>query len=514
MSRPRRSSRTGASTHRNHYKASTHGDEDDKELMIDSVLVPNNKGLHQRRKDSFAPLKGDDLISDEFQRGSGKFPSPFSIFEVPQYISKKKDSIWRVFCIAFGVALYLSLVKAAARNKSRANKEVEKLLLSLRTPLKAPVHNIREHTSTTVKHERGSLRGTFRTILDGGNNDDMVLSANGSAEASKLSRFENMHDDYVTSDESSKSLLYGQGQHREEILVEQTIKDSGKTDSFVAPTNNEDGANALTIPISQEMIIANATNNEAVTESASAKVDENVLKDHGDGASLNQGKDTQLESELSQPNVTRHVNNSTNNENDIAETLKSESDGMNQNATKNVVLYQKNISVAADPNPSLSLESNQNETIQNQSDGQHVSSPLSSEIVNGSANIETRNITTPSAAASGNVTVNNRDSPLSSEIINGSANVEILNITTPSAAASGNLIVKKRENQTAAVAQIVDSKMISAVASKPNDSTVATSDINLGLQPEKAQNTVTAAEVEDDREAIFLQNTDVKRKLH
>jgi len=201
MSRQRRTT----SSRQNRYTTSTHGDEDDKELLIDSVLVQRNgASLYKRRKD-YAPLRGDDLISDEFHGNTMSIISPFTIFEVPPCISKKREWLWRLSCVMFGVTLYMSFVSLARgsyNHRKSDDMQLEELLSNLGSPKKTA--NKPKHLASKI---RGFKRSSANTVVDVkfDNNDDMVYSeVQKSEQRAKSLRgsnaFEIIHDDYVDMD--------------------------------------------------------------------------------------------------------------------------------------------------------------------------------------------------------------------------------------------------------------------------------------------------------------------------
>ncbi len=209
ISRQRRSSTNRRSSYnRKPYSSgystcSTHSDADDREIMIESVLIHRNNGLYQRRKD-YAPLQGDDLINDEFHQKSD-LPSPHSIFEVPTAVSGKNEWILRFICVLLGATLYLSCTKLIELSPTNAvvsgeDDDVQNMINKLR--------RIPDHRNSKVRRKinkfahtkpsdflRGSKDNPVHVNIH--NNDDMVYTENGHLREEPVLWGSTAADDYV-----------------------------------------------------------------------------------------------------------------------------------------------------------------------------------------------------------------------------------------------------------------------------------------------------------------------------
>jgi len=206
MTRHRSTKRTTSSRY-HRYATSTHADDDDKELMIESVLGQNNdNGLFQRRKD-YAPIRGRDLMNEEFRDIPGfAGPSPSSIFKVPSWLFKKKEWFVQCICMVCGLMMYLTFVRITSginHAKKVESMHIKKMLDDFVELPPAPndTQSKLKRIPFRANQTQTSLRGYGGSILDIdlNNNDDMAVTSHGKRDkkASPGLAFEDMHDDYV-----------------------------------------------------------------------------------------------------------------------------------------------------------------------------------------------------------------------------------------------------------------------------------------------------------------------------
>lgn len=273
-----RSTRRTTSNRYHRYVTSTHSDDDDKELMIESVLGHNSNGLYQRRRD-YAPLRGDDLVNDEFRDvpSSAGGPSPYSIFKVPSWLSKNKDWKLQLICMMCGVVIYMSFVtmssganhvkkaESALFKKDLDNFEVEPPLIETRSKLKKRILPMKQGLL------RGGHSGSVLSI-DFQSNDDMVIPS--SLEKSRpASVFENMHDDNVEKSTSNVIVKPDVAKEKQAGVNPMEIMQSANTAAATSVTlqvrtnatiatgdvETGDGNNSDHLPLASPMV-ANAVN--------------------------------------------------------------------------------------------------------------------------------------------------------------------------------------------------------------------------------------------------------------
>lgn len=246
-------------------QTSTHGDDDDNETMIDSVLLQPQNGLHQRRRD-YAPLKGDDLINNEFHQTPAPFPAPVSIFQLPHL----NNWIWRLCYLLIGAMLYLSFSTSGSNHRSMfdSSEEADKLLTSLgRRPRKKYERN----NKFAFKLSPPSLRGSDdkKVLTRFNNNDDMVVNPKDASPFVPNSGPANVHDDYIDLDNKLINAIENEivKQKEKDIINPKVSNISASTNTAIAlkPEDTGDVKPVLAIEKETDLESANAiTNNEKV----------------------------------------------------------------------------------------------------------------------------------------------------------------------------------------------------------------------------------------------------------
>ena len=235
----RPNSHYSSSLQQNHLydKLSTHVDNDDREILIESALgkdyhYNDPRDLKSRRKSrgyggnkrSYSPLKGRDIFTEEEMK-SLTYPTPDSIFEIPPFVRKYIRIILRIAVILFGMLVYFVYVTASSRRMQlfkeiqRTNaKETKSSYKSVETDV-----DISTITSKNVFKEKNEVSRLYRASRDktmdmgySNGEDDMVneealqkvkmnqISKAVQQKQSELAKggisIEEMHDDYVDGD--------------------------------------------------------------------------------------------------------------------------------------------------------------------------------------------------------------------------------------------------------------------------------------------------------------------------
>lgn len=135
----RPNSHYSSSLQQNHLydKLSTHIDNDDREILIESALGNDNhyndlRDMKSRRKSrgynsnkrSYSPLKGRDIFTEEEMK-SLTYPTPDSIFEIPPFVRKYKRIVLRILVILIGMLVYFVYVTASSR-RMKLFKEIQR----------------------------------------------------------------------------------------------------------------------------------------------------------------------------------------------------------------------------------------------------------------------------------------------------------------------------------------------------------------------------------------------------
>ena len=255
MTRQRSTKRTTSSRYHRHA-TSTHADDDDNELMIESVLGQNNNGLFQRRKD-YAPMRGGDLTNEEF-RGIPGFagPSPSSIFKVPSWLSKKKEWFLQCICMVCGLMIYLIFVRMSSginHAKKVESMHIKKMLDNFVELPPAPNKTLSElkiipfranQTQTSLRGYGGSIRD-----IDLKSNDDMVVNFHDKRDKKSPPglAFEDMHDDYVKPIQTINTDIFRPetGEYQSSQKLKEVDKSSYSIASPAVVANSTDDASLM-----------------------------------------------------------------------------------------------------------------------------------------------------------------------------------------------------------------------------------------------------------------------------
>jgi len=251
-----RSTKRTTSSRYHRHATSTHADDDDNELLIESVLGQNNNGLYQRRKD-YAPMRGGDLTNEEF-RGIPGFagPSPSSIFKVPSWLSKKKESLLQCICMVCGLMIYLIFVRMSSginHAKKVESMHIKKMLDNFVELPPAPNNTLSKlkRIPFRANQTQTSLRGYGGSILDIDlkNNDDMVVNFHDKRDkkSSPGLAFEDMHDDYVKPIQTINTDIFRPetGENQPSQKLKEVDKSSYSIASSAVVANSTDDASLM-----------------------------------------------------------------------------------------------------------------------------------------------------------------------------------------------------------------------------------------------------------------------------
>ena len=203
-----------------HQNLTTHMDDDDTEILIESALGNYEGGLKEtfatkarrfgfRRRD-YAPLRGYDILSEE-ERNCFQIPSPESIFEVPPCLKDPQNRLrlYKTIMILLGVSIYflsVTIVKGLYHHSSTTGmKSSFKGIVS--KPVETNV-NIKNMTAKNVFKENIDHKKVEQDkTMDIGYNgeDDMIVEVKKNSEKLESTTLEDLHDDYVSTEDSEST---------------------------------------------------------------------------------------------------------------------------------------------------------------------------------------------------------------------------------------------------------------------------------------------------------------------